>query len=200
MKKKKEQQKEEAKVESPNFEELEEVNTEAEAAEAVLSETEKLAAELQDQREKLLYLQADYQNYRKRMIKEVTDARMIGVSSTLDPFLRVFDYLMMAKGAAEKSDNIESIRQGITMIIDEYVKAFDDLGVKRIESIGKPFDPEWQEAVQQQPSETVPEGVVIREWSPAYKLGEKVLRVAKVVVSSGTPKEEPSETEATDAE
>ncbi len=159
-------------------------NEEAEAA-PEMTETEKLTAELEESKAKILYLQADYQNYRRRMIKEVSDARMLGVSSALEPFLQVFDYLSMARDAAEKSDNIESIRQGVAMIINEYVKAFDELGVKKLEAAGKPFDPEWQEAVQQQPSDTVPEGVVISEWCPAYKLGEKILRAAKVVVSAG---------------
>ncbi len=185
MKKKKENKEVKPEQEVPVETAPEEVNAAPE-----LTEVEKLTAELKEQQDKLLYLQADYQNYRKRMIKEVSDARMMGVVSTIDPFLRVFDYLAMAKGAAEKSDNIESIRQGVEMIIAEYVKAFDDLGVTRLESAGKPFDPVWQEAVQQQPSDTVPEGMVIREWSPAYKLGEKILRAAKVVVSSGKAPEE----------
>ncbi len=189
MKKKKENKEVKEEQEVPVEAAPEEVSAAPE-----LTEVEKLTAELKEQQDKLLYLQADYQNYRKRMIKEVSDARMMGVVSTIDPFLRVFDYLAMAKSAAEKSDNIESIRQGVEMIIAEYVKAFDDLGVTRLESAGKPFDPVWQEAVQQQPSDTVPEGVVIREWSPAYKLGEKILRAAKVVVSSGkAPEEEPPE-------
>ncbi|MBQ4337525.1 MAG: nucleotide exchange factor GrpE [Lentisphaeria bacterium] len=152
----------------------------------------KLQQELEETRNKLLYLQADYQNYRRRMIKELADARQIGVISTLDPFLRVADFLGMADTAAKQSDNIDAIRQGLAMILNEFNKAFDDLGVKKLDSIGKPFDPDKQEAVLQEASDTAPEGVVIKEWCPAYMMGERCIRAAKVVVSTG--KAEPEET------
>ena len=147
----------------------------------------KATRELAEAQNKFLYLQADYQNYRRRMIKELADARQLGVIGTLDPFLRVADFLGMADAAAKQSDNIEAIRQGLSMILNEFTKAFDDLGVKRVDSVGKPFDPDRQEAVLQEASETVPEGVVIKEWSPAYMLGDRCIRAAKVVVSTGKP-------------
>lgn len=157
---------------------------------------EKLQQELTEAQNKLLYLQADYQNYRRRMIKELADARQIGVIGTLDPFLRVADFLNMADTAAKQSDNIDAIRQGLAMILNEFTKAFDDLGVKKLDSIGKPFDPDKQEAVMQEASDTVPEGVVIKEWCPAYMMGERCIRAAKVVVSTGkaeTAEETPQE-------
>ena len=163
------------------------------AVEGSKTETPDLSPERQTEQElaetkaKLLYLQADYQNYRKRTVRELADARKLGVTTTIEPFLRVFDFLNMADTAAHQSDNLEAIRQGIAMIIGEYRKAFDDLGVTKLESVGAPFDPAWQEAVAQEPSETVPEGSVIREWSPAYRMGETLLRPAKVVVSTGAP-------------
>ncbi len=160
------------------------------AMEPVESELDLARRDLADAREKLLYLQADYQNYRKRMVKEVADARALGVASTLEPFLQVFDFLAMARQAAEKSDNIDAIKQGVVMIIGEYTKAFDELGVIRPKSVGAPFDPSWQEAVAQEPSDSVPEGTVIKEWSSAYRIGERLLRPAKVVVSAGKAKVE----------
>ena len=167
---------------SENFQDAQEM-----PEEPVLSELEKAQQELEETRQKLLYLQADYQNYRRRMIKELADMRQMGVTTTLEPFLRVFDYLNMADTAAQKSDNVEAIRQGVAMIIAEYIKVFDDLGVTKVDSVGKAFDPQWHEAVAQEPSDTVPEGSIIREWQPAYKMGEKILRAAKVVVSTGKP-------------
>ena len=170
----------------------EEILQNAEPAPAEEDPQVKLQQELEETRNKLLYLQADYQNYRRRMIKELADARQIGVISTLDPFLRVADFLGMADTAAKQSDNIDAIRQGLAMILNEFNKAFDDLGVKKLDSIGKPFDPDKQEAVLQEASDTVPEGVVIKEWCPAYMMGERCIRAAKVVVSTG--KAEPEET------
>ena len=158
-------------------------------------ETAKLAAELQALKEKLMYLEADYQNYRKRVVKDLSEARLCGTAGTLEPFLTVFDFLGMAKNAAEKSDNIESIRQGLNMIIGEFHKAFDELGVKKIATVGTDFDPKYHEAAAHEPSDEVPEGKIIREWSGGFKLGERLLRPARVVVSSGPALEAPQQTE-----
>ena len=136
-------------------------------------ETAKLAAELQALKEKLMYLEADYQNYRKRVVKDLSEARLCGTAGTLEPFLTVFDFLGMAKNAAEKSDNIESIRQGLNMIIGEFHKAFDELGVKKIATVGTDFDPKYHEAAAH----------------------ERLLRPARVVVSSGPALEAPQQTE-----
>ena len=146
---------------------------------------EKLAAEIQELKEKLIYLQADYQNYRKRVIKELADARAYGTESALNPFLTVFDFLGMARTAARKSDNIESIRQGLEMIINEFQKAFDELGVKKIETDGTEFNPSLHEAAARENSETVPEGKIIREWSGGFRIGDRLLRPARVVGSAG---------------
>lgn len=168
-------------------------NAEEAAIPEVENPLEKAEKELAEVQNKLLYLQADYQNYRRRMIKELADARQVGIIGTLDPFLRVADFLGMADTAAKQSDNIDAIRQGLAMILNEFNKAFEDLGVKKLDSIGKPFDPDKQEAVMQEASDTVPEGMVIKEWCPAYMMGERCIRAAKVVVSTGKAEETPAE-------
>ncbi len=164
-----------------------EVVPEAESAgaETANAEIEKMAAELQALQQKYIYLQAEYQNYRKRVSRDLAETRLNAVSGTLSPFLNVFDFLSMAENAAEKSDNIESIRQGLKMIIQQFFKTFDELGVRKLESVGAKFDPERQEAVANEDSDTVPEGEVIREWSSGFMLGDRLLRPARVVVSSG---------------
>ena len=156
---------------------------------------EKLQRELKEWQDKYLYLQAEYQNYRKRVVKDIADARSYTVADTLTPFLSVYDYLSMAGMAAEQSDNLESIRMGLKMIMGEFFKAFDELGVSKLESVGKKFDPNLHEAVANEPSETVPEGDIIREWNCGFKRGEKLLRPARVVVSAGvqTQEEKPEE-------
>ena len=170
-------------------------NTENEEAAPELTEEEKLKAELAQLQSKYLYLQAEYQNYRKRVAKDLADARAFTTADTLSPFLSVFDYLTMAENAAENTDNLEAVRQGLKMIMGEFFKAFDELGVKKFDSVGKKFDPSLHDAVANEPSDTVPEGEVIREWAGGFKLGEKLLRPARVVVSSGK-KEEPCEEKA----
>ena len=155
----------------------------------VENELETLKGELTDAQNKLIYLQADYQNYRKRVAKDVSDARVYGAANALEPFITVYDYLQMARQAAESSDKIDQIRQGLAMILDQYMKAFEESGVTRIETVGKPFDPTIHEAVAHEASVEIPEGIVVKEWSGGYRFGERLLRPAKVVVSSGPAKE-----------
>ena len=151
------------------------------------------AAELAALQEKYIYLQAEYQNYRKRMAKELAESRRFAVEETVHPFLTVYDFLTMAETAAVQSDNIEAIRQGLVMIIAEYKKAFDELGLKPFDAKGKKFDPELHDAVAHESSEEVPEGVVSKQWNCGFKLGDRVVRPARVVVSSGAPEEKKSE-------
>ncbi len=143
--------------------------------------------ELEELRQKYLYLQAEYQNYRKRMGKELSEARMYATESALHPFLTVFDFLAMAENAAEKSDNIESIRQGLKMIIAEFNRAFEDIGLKPFDAAGQEFNPALHDAAAHEPSESVPEGTVLKQWNCGFKLGDRLLRPARVVVSSGVP-------------
>jgi molecular chaperone GrpE len=168
----------------------------AEAAEkpAEPTELERLQQENAELKEKLIYLQADYQNYRKRTAKDISDARSIGQAAALEPFLTINDFLDMAKNASEKSDNIESIRQGLDMIIAQFVRTLDEIGVKKLHAVGEPFNPELHEAVAHEHSDSVKEGIVIKAWNAGYKLGDKLLRPARVIVSAGPePVEAPAE-------
>ena len=150
-------------------------------------EIDALKAALAEQQSKYLYLQAEYQNYRKRAARDISDTRVNTVAATLMPFLSVVDFLGMAEAAAEKSDNLEALKQGLKMIIGEVNKALDELNVKKIDASGAAFDPAIHEAMGYEASESVPEGQVIRQWNSGFKLGEHLLRPARVMVSSGAP-------------
>ena len=169
-----------------------EENTEAAAPE--LTEEEKLKAELAELQTKYLYLQAEYQNFRKRSVRDIADARSYTIASTLVPFLSVVDYLGMAQAAAEQTDNLAALKQGMSMIIGEFDKALDELGVKRMKTAGEKFDPSLHDAVGYEKSADIPEGMIIREWSGGFMLGDKLLRPARVLVSSGNASEEGAET------
>ena len=112
------------------------------------------------------------------------------IPDTVQPFLAVYDFLTMAETAANQSDNIDAIRQGLMMIIAEYRKAFEELSLKPFNAVGEKFDPSLHDAVAHESSDEIEEGVVSKQWNCGFKLGEKVLRAARVVVSSGAPKEE----------
>ncbi|MCP3968371.1 MAG: nucleotide exchange factor GrpE [Lentisphaerae bacterium] len=147
-----------------------------------ITELEIQLAETQD---KILRTHAEFMNYRKRTAKEIANARMFGLTDTITPFLQVFDHFNMAVMAAENSDNMDAIRQGLEMILGEYEKALDELNVERFEAKGKAFDPELHEAVAHESSDEIPENHVLKQWSCGYKMGERLLRPATVVVSSG---------------
>jgi molecular chaperone GrpE len=91
----------------------------------------------------------------------------------------------MAVKAAESSDNMDAIRQGLEMILGEYGKALEELGVQKFDAVGQAFDPDLHEAMARETSDEVEEGNVIKQWSCGYKMGERLLRPAMVVVSSG---------------
>jgi molecular chaperone GrpE len=127
-------------LEEPQTEAAETVETTEETAVPEPTELELLQKENAELKEKLIYLQADYQNYRKRTAKDISDARSYGQAAALEPFLTINDFLDMAKTASEKSDNIESIRQGLDMIIAQFVRTLDEIGVKKLNAVGEQFD------------------------------------------------------------
>ncbi len=149
------------------------------------SQIKELNDKIAELESKILYMQADYQNFRRRSAKDISDARISGTANALEPFLNVNDFLGMAQMAIEKSDNVEAIKQGIMMIIQQYNRAMEELNVSTLNSVGAKFDPELHDAVSQEYSDNIPEGFIIKEMSKGYKMGERLLRPARVVVSKG---------------
>ena len=170
----------------------------AEKEETPLSEVDKLKAELAAMQEKFVYLQAEYQNFRKRAARDISDARAHAIADTLTPFLTVSDFLGMAQTAAEKTNNLDAIKQGLTMIIAQFDKALEEMSVRKFSGIGEKFNPDLHDAVGREPSDSIPEGVITKEWNCGYKIGEKLLRPARVMVSSGP--EVPEEKENSEKE
>ncbi len=170
-------------------------NTTGQEEKPEISEVDQLKADLAAQQEKFLYLQAEYQNFRKRAARDISDARSHAIADTLTPFLAVSDFLSMAQSAAEKTDNLDAIKQGLTMIIAQFDKALDEMGVRKFTSVGEKFDPDLHDAVGKEHSDSVEEGSIIREWNCGYKIGEKLLRPARVMVSSGPQTENPADDE-----
>ena len=182
------------------WEETAETAEAAEAAEAAeeLTAEEALQAEVAQLKDQLLRKEADYQNYRKRMAREVSEARRFGLIETITPFLQVFDLFDMAMKAADKSDNVAALKQGLEMILAQYGKTIDELGVQKFDAVGEKFDPQWHDAVAYENNEDTPEGVIVKQWNCGYKLGDKLLRPARVIVSSGAAKDENSDAENAD--
>lgn len=153
-------------------------NRELESLKAKLETAENKAAELKDQ---LLRTAAEYDNYRKRTSREADQKFNDGVSHAVTQILAILDTLDMA-AEAECSD--ENYKKGVLMTLDKAAKAFETLHITEIEALGQPFDPQFMNAVQQVPPEEGQEsGTVVRVFQKGYKIGDRIIRHATVVVA-----------------
>ena len=146
---------------------------------AVAAELESVLAEWQD---KYLRLQAEFDNYRKRTLKEKMDLVQTGGRDVLLEMLPVRDDVQRALAAMEQSDDIEALRSGIRLISQKFTEALRRKGVTEIEVKDKEFDAEYCEAVARFAAGEEMKGKVIDVVQTGYMLGERVLRFAKVVV------------------
>jgi molecular chaperone GrpE len=156
------------------------------AEENELSQEEKLTAEVGELKEKYLRLYSDFENFRKRTAKERIDLIKTASEEVLKDLIPVVDDFERAFKAAEKEGDVQKIQEGNQLIFHKLVKILDSKGLKPMEDlIGKPFDPDTQEAITQIPSPN-PElkGAVVDVVEKGYILGEKVVRFAKVVTGA----------------
>lgn len=143
---------------------------------------EQLAAEVAAWKDKFLRLQAEFDNYRKRTLREKMELVETGGKDVLLAMLPVRDDMQRAVAAMEKTDDVESVRQGVQLIAQKFTEALKQRGVTEIEVIGQPFDEEVAEAVARFAAGEEQQGKVIDCVQTGYRLGERVLRFAKVVV------------------
>ena len=152
-------------------------------AEAVADdELVKLAAEVAEWKDKYLRLQAEFDNYRKRTLREKMELVETGGKEVLLAMLPVKDDVERAVAAMFKTEDLESVRQGVQLIAQKFTEALKQRGVTQIEVVGQPFDEEVAEAVARFAAGEEQKGVVIDCVQTGYRLGERVLRFAKVVV------------------
>jgi len=148
-----------------------------------------MEAKLANAEDAFLRSKAELDNYRKRAARELLDARNAAKADALSSVLSVYDHFKMAMDAAENSDDLAILKQGMEMIAREFDKAMEDAGIQVLDALGTEFDPNLHEAVEKKTSDER-EGVIIGQWRCGYKLGDKLLRPASVVVSSGPQSEE----------
>jgi len=143
------------------------------------NEAEARVAELQD---KFLRLQAEFDNYRKRTLREKMELVATGGRDVLLEMLSVRDDVQRAVEAMEKSDDLEALRAGVMLISQKFTEALRRKGVTEIEVRDKEFDADLSEAVARFAAGDDKKGRVIDVVQTGYMLGDKVLRFAKVVV------------------
>lgn len=141
-----------------------------------------VAAAVAEWKDKYLRLQAEFDNYRKRTLREKMELVSTGGRDVLLAMLPVRDDVQRAVDAMTKSDDVEALRAGVTMISQKFTEALRQKGVTEIEVAGKPFDADLSEAVARFAAGEEKQGLVIDVVQTGYMLGDKVLRFAKVVV------------------
>ena len=146
-------------------------------------------AALKDQ---LLRLQADFENFRKRVQRERVETQEQAAAHLITALLPAMDHFLLGLKNAQSHAKDATIVTGFQMIYSQLMDAFQKAGLTPLVVEGQPFDPHQQEAVTTIASEEHPEGTVITEVRRGYKLGEKLLRPAQVIVSSGPAVAAPS--------
>lgn len=142
---------------------------------------EKAEKEVEELKKMLLYKTAEFENYRKRTLKEKAELILNGGEKTIAAILPVLDDFERA--LADKSEDPKAIKEGVQMIFNKFVKSLESLGVKKIETDGKDFNVDYHEAIAMVPSMgDDKKGKVIDCVQTGYTLNDKVIRHAKVAV------------------
>ena len=169
--------------ESIQQEEMTADENQEEAAETPETTIEKLQEQLAHEKSEYLFLMAEFDNFRKRTLHEKAELIKSAAGRAMVDLLPVVDDFERAIDAMEKTDDIDSMKEGIQLIYSKFIKYLESQNVKPIESTGKPFDTDMHEAITMfpAPSEDL-KGKVVDTTLKGYMLGDKVIRHAKVVV------------------
>jgi len=152
---------------------------------AVIEEKiESLKQENQETHDRFLRVSADFENYKKRVAREMNDFQKFANESFAKAMLHVVDNLDRAiESSSNDKHTNNSVVEGVNMTLKEILKVFDQFGIKPFESLGKTFDPGFHQAVMQEESEDHPDNTVSKELQKGYMIHDRLLRPAMVVVS-----------------
>jgi len=150
-----------------------------------LETVDALKARIAELEDSLLRAKADNQNIRRRSAIEQADAIRYANVRLMQALLGVVDDLERTLTSLDQGADPKSIYAGIRLIHANLTKALTDCGMEPIEALRKPFDPQIHEALMQQPSAEHPAGTVINEVARGYRLGDRVIRPARVIVAKG---------------
>jgi molecular chaperone GrpE len=147
---------------------------------------EALAAAEQDlarHRDAMLRMQAEMENLRKRLARDAEKSRKFALERIMKDLLQVRDSMERGLGMADESATVESLREGQELTLKMLAKVLQDNELEVIDPAGQPFDPEWHEAMTVLPSEAVEENTVLEVLQKGYRLHDRLIRPAMVVVS-----------------
>ena len=142
---------------------------------------EQAAAEIASLKDQLLRARADFENSRKRLMREKEESLRYANQAILADLLPLLDHLELGLQAASAGTDVASVVAGVKLIQSQFERFLTEHGVTPIEALGKPFDPNWHEALGQEPAPGKPEGTVLHLRRRGFKLGDRLLRPASVV-------------------
>jgi molecular chaperone GrpE len=149
-----------------------------------IEELKARAAKADENWQRLLRVTADAENYKKRAQREREESIKFANESLIKKIIPVLDNFDMALAASQNQTGAPpALQTGITMIYQQLRSALMESGLEEVDASGKPFDPNWHEAVSQQDSDEVPEGHVLQQLRKGYKLRDRLIRPATVVVA-----------------
>ncbi len=141
-------------------------------------------AEVEDLRQRLIRWQADYENLRRRSAREMLESRTLAIGDFARDMLEVLDHFESALSVDPGKTDTASVLQGMKITYDELKKILVKRGIESFDPQGQPFDPNVQEAISQQVDAQVPPMTVLQTLQRGYRMGERILRPAKVKVSA----------------
>jgi len=130
---------------------------------------------------------AELDNFRKRTRKEIEDARIDAQSRVLREMLPVLDNLERAQAAAGEGGDAHGVVEGVRLVLRQFAQALERCGVTQVSAQGSAFDPTQHEAVSQQETDQAPPGTVVGVLQSGYRIGDRLLRPALVVVAKAPP-------------
>jgi len=144
-----------------------------------------LKGENEELSNRMLRLRADFENFRKRTVKERADIARRSNENLLADLIPVLDHFEMGLDMARQNEIPAAVLDGFKLVYEQLLQAIQKAGVVRIEAEGEVFNPHQHECISHLPSEDVPEGVVSTQTRCGYRIDNYILRAAQVVVSSG---------------
>jgi molecular chaperone GrpE len=163
---------------------------------ALLKKLDEVTAEVAEQKERYLRTVADLENYRKRALREKEEVRRQANCGIVEDLLPVLDNFKLGLKSAESHEGGAVFAEGFRMILGQMESALKQNGLEEINPDNGPFDPNFHEAVAHVPHAEVRDGEIIEVHRIGYKLHERLLRPAAVLISSGPQQESPAEDNA----
>ncbi|MBH5318153.1 nucleotide exchange factor GrpE [Paenibacillus sp. GSMTC-2017] len=152
--------------------------------EGIDSRYEELVKQVEEQQQRYLRAQADFDNFRRRTLKEKEELGQYASMKLIGQLLPIVDNFERAIAASSANNDFESLAKGVDMIFRQLSQTLEQEGLKPMEVVGEPFNPEFHQAIMQVESDEHEEGIVVEEVQKGYILKDKVLRPAMVKVSS----------------